>query len=616
MKRLVLVNVSLVIYLAGLLCAIGVSNGAGAIMVIIASLGILLAYVLQLKAFYAIGKLWRWHSLASTMALLLVAELFLQGFGIAIGHSLFVMPAIYQIHVFAGFILLVLLGVYSVLSITKHEGEGRREWLLIALAIFVILSFLGYLGFARILPGTVRYIYYGFVFLVLFFFAFFLVMSFKDKSQEGGRRIGLLVCSLMVVHWILRWLLPHTFEPGIARVVFNVAFFALAILPLAIFHFQRFHFLVVFIIHAVLLDIYFLSFDRDFKYLVDTGIDGCVGYEVASDYPIVREPGMSIATLLAEPTVEEIGSVVAEWKAKDFSPRGVRVVFAERYPNGDSLKVISHLVHGRLHYGLIKIPSGVKVKEAPILLVLNGGGADVDVVDADNIHRIVSGVCRDVLNRYVLVAPSFRGDVIRGRGFCFRSEGYTGDVWAGAAEDAAYFLEAAKASYGASPDSRVMAIGISRGATVGLILGSLTDKTDHVISISTHTDFMNENAFYSERVGSDYAKVFFTPHTSADSVRRRILTSSPLYFADQLPSFEIHQGTEDLLTTVHHAKRLEEKLYSMNRGDSTFKVHYYSGKGHGYDDDEIVCKSLRDFVRNSHKKARRVLTSFSFFMKR
>jgi hypothetical protein len=598
MKRLLLVNLSLLFYFSALICSIGISYSAGAIMAIIASLGILVAYVLQLKEQYFSGKLLSWDSLAATIGTLLVAEVFLQGYSISIGHSVMSLSGFYHIHVFAGFLVLTLFTVYSVRSINTHEDERNRTWLLIAVAISTLISLLGYLGFARILSGTVRYIYYSFVFLLLAYSVFFLFTLFKRRSSEGrAETMTFILCLLMVFHWVLRWLLPHTIEPGFVHVVFNIAFFPIIVLPIAIFHFRRLHFIIVFILQGILLDIYFISFDRDFKYLVDAGINGCVGYEHAVDYPVVQHPGISISELCAPPSAEEITSIVDEWKARDFTPREVRTVFAQRYPNGDSLKVFSHLIHGKLHYGLIRIPTGINVKKAPILLVLNGGGADVDVVDANDVHRVVSGVCRDVLDRYVLLAPAFRGDIIRGDGFCFRSEGYTGDVWAGAAEDAAYFLQVVKASYAREENALVLAIGISRGATVGLILGALTNKVDRIISISTHTDFLNEDVLYNERVGYDFPKVFFTPRTSPDSIRRRMLTSSPRYFAEYLPPFEIHQGTDDQLTTVQHTQRLEERLKALHRSDSTFRIYYYQGKGHGYDDDALVCKTLRDFVK-------------------
>jgi dipeptidyl aminopeptidase/acylaminoacyl peptidase len=258
------------------------------------------------------------------------------------------------------------------------------------------------------------------------------------------------------------------------------------------------------------------------------------------------------------------------------------------------MKVISHNINGQRHYGLIRIPAGLKTQSAPILLVLHGGGSSIDVLETDLLYRIASGSCRDALNNYIVIAPSFRGDIVRGENFCFRSEGYTGDVWAGAAEDAAFFLEVVKKLYKKDEGSKTLAIGISRGATVALILSGLTDKIAHVIAISTHTDFLNEDVFRNETVGRDLSKVFFTPRDSPENIRKKILTSSPLYFAEHIPSLEIHQGTADHLTTVRHAQALEHRLKELKR-DSSARFYFYEGKGHGFDDDKHVCSSLAEF---------------------
>ena len=75
-----------------------------------------------------------------------------------------------------------------------------------------------------------------------------------------------------------------------------------------------------------------------------------------------------------------------------------------------------------------------------------------------------------------------------------------------------------------------------------------------------------------------------------------MISSSLYYFAEHMPFFEIHQGTKDELTTVEHTKRLDTRLKQLYRSDSTYKIYYYEGKCHAYDDDQIVCKSLCEFA--------------------
>jgi dipeptidyl aminopeptidase/acylaminoacyl peptidase len=193
--------------------------------------------------------------------------------------------------------------------------------------------------------------------------------------------------------------------------------------------------------------------------------------------------------------------------------------------------------------------------------------------------------------------PSFRGNLLRGNDLCFRSEGYAGDVWLGAAEDAVAFLEAVKSLYNKSDSTKVLASGGSRGATVALIIGGLTDKVDYIIASSTHTKFLDYSVIQNERVGRSYPAAFYTPETTPGEVRKRIIASSPYYFADRLPPFEVHQGTEDQKTTVWHARRLGEHLNEIGTDDNSYNIYIHENKGHGYDDDKVVCESLGRFLK-------------------
>lgn len=594
MKRLAFLNLAIVICFVGIFYSVAGQFRVGAVSVIVASVVIFAIYLVSVHKLKKAKQLLSIGTVALTFGILVIGEIFLLGYSVAIGHSLLSLPGFYELHVVVGVILMTLFVGFSFFDAWQIENSRMRVMLIAGISIVALMSLLGYLGLARILPNTVRLIYYAFVFLIFFYTLFFLFFRFERSESIISKRVynfGLLISCLLICHWLVRWQFPDVIPSGVYRVAFSIGFLPIIVLPLSIFAFRKLQFFIAFILYAILLDIFFISYDRDFKYLVDTGIAGCVGYESGERYPIVRDPGTSAADLLRAPSQEEIANVYNEWKHKDFTAQQLHTEFEERKPNGDSIKVISHLINGRKHYGLLRIPAGLDVKNAPILLALNGGGSDIDVLDSEFITRIAPYSCREVLDRYLVIAPSFRGDVVRGNGFCFRSEGYTGDVWAGAAEDAAYFLEAVNTLY-KRDDSMVLAVGISRGATVAMILGGLTNKIDRIVAISTHTNFFNDKSFYQERVSSDYPAVFFTPAASPDEIRKRMLVSSPFYFAEHLPYFEIHQGTEDPLTTVQHTKLLEQRLQEINRSDSTYRIYYYEGKGHGFDDDRIVCTSL------------------------
>jgi hypothetical protein len=595
--KLALFNAALILYFVGLLCAIGISMGTGAIVVIVASVIMLGLYIAELYQAVQAKTFFSLEVLSYTMGALAITEIFLLGFSIAIDRSLFAAPGFFQFHVFVGFILLILFARYSIREAKKSDDKNLRTLLLAGISVSGLLSLLGFLSFAGFLPASPRLIYFGFVFLTFFYAAYFLLARFISKQKVMPETFaGLLLSGLLIMLWIFRWQIPELISPGIYRVILHMGFTIIIILPLAILLIKRIHFLTIFILYTTILDFYFISFDKEFKYLVNVGTHECIGYEKATDYPVVRDPGIAIEELFKAPTREELSDILNEWDQKDFTPKQIKVEHVEQMPNGDSVKVISHDVNGQKHYGLIRIPAGLNENSAPILLSLAGGGAELDVLEENSLNRISGGACRDVLNKFITVCPSFRGDLLKGKDFCFRSEGYTGDVWLGAAEDAVSFLRVVKTMYGKSDSTKVLAMGVSRGATVALIIGALTKQTDYIIAISTHTNFLNLEAFKNERVGSDYSKIFFTPQTTPENIRKRIIASSPYYFAERLPRFEIHQGTTDILTTVSHTKQLAQRLHDLGRSDSTYHIYYYENKGHGYDDDNVVCKSLQEFA--------------------
>jgi hypothetical protein len=597
--KLALLNFALILFYAGILFATGGALGGGAIVIILASTIIVSIYVHQLYVFKKEKKQFGVNVLLYSAALLVLGDLFLQAFSVSIGMSLFGVLGFYQLHVFIGFILLIVFSWFSYSWIQKVDQIIIRPILLAGFTVFLITCLLGFLGFAGIIPGTVRFIYYAFVFLTFFYLGTHITSILVNRSKEQSENWkGIFVCLLLVFLWIIRWQTPEIIPLGIYRVVVHMGFLGIVVLPAAIFLIKKHHFITAFIIYSIFIDLYFLSYDKGFRYLVNVGSHECVGYDDATEYTVVNDPGVSMEELFRAPEEVEINEVVMEWRNKDFTPDNVKVEYSKRLQNGDSIKVISHDISDRKHYGIVRIPFGINTLNAPIILGLPGGGADIDVAKEEFLYQLSGNSCKDVLKKYISIVPSFRGDIIRGGEYCFRSEGYTGDVWAGAAEDAVSFLEVVKSMYGKSDSSKVLAFGISRGATVALIVKALTNnKVDYSISISTHTNFLNKDAFLKERVGSDFPRVFFTPQASPQNIRKRLIASSPYYFIAKLSSLEIHQGTNDLLTTANHAKLLKQRWLDEGQQDSTIHFYFYEGEGHGNFDDRIVCRSLNAFAK-------------------
>ncbi len=597
--KLALINLSLIIFVIGLFSAVGIGMQSGAVIVLVSSALILAVYVIQIIQSIGQDRLWRVRNLLYTLAIPVLAVIFIHGFGVSIDMPLLGnVPSFSSAYLASGLLLVSLFLAGSIRAVSKLDNRKKRLLLITIFSIASGVSALGLFGMAGIVPFSGWVITYSLLFLALSYLIFFVTMVFSSTKENKAESLVLVILSGAMTFFLMaRIYFPHMLPLGFASAIITFGFVPALILPLSISYTNKFHFFTVFVLYFLLLDVYFIHYDRNFSYLVDVGVNGCVGYEDATAYPINSDPGIAMEELLKEPTANELNAILTEWREKDFTPSQIQTEFSEVRPNGDSLKVVSHLVNGRKHYGLIRIPKGVNISQAPILLGLMGGGTGIDVLKTSDLDRLSSGKCRALLDNYISIMPSFRGNIVRGEGFCFRSEGYAGDVWMGAAEDAVAFLEAVKLMYNKPTNVKTLAMGTSRGATVALIIGGLTNKSDYIIATSTHTKFLDRYVVDNEIVGNSYSRAFYTPKASPEEIRKRLITSSPYYFLNNLPAFELHQGTEDQKTTIWHARALEKRLSEIGRNDSTNHVYIYDGKGHAYDDDNIVCASLRRFLK-------------------
>lgn len=595
--KLTLVNVSFVVYVIGILSSVGLGIQVGAVLILFASILMLSAYVIQISQSVRFNGVWTLENLMYSIGILVVGIIFSHGFSVVISLPLLGnVPIFNTIYLLAGVLLAVIFSISSIMLKVKGEKNKSNRIYISVISLFIIIAILGLLGLAGIVPLPGSFNYYGWVLLLLYFLAY-AINYFRSSvaNVNGDKVVFLVLCIIMVVYWCVRFNMTQLVPNGLFKAVVFLGFVPLIALPISIIFFKKQHFYTAFIIYSILINFYFIHTDKNLQYLIAVGLNGCDGYEDATNYPVNYDPGQSVEMLLSKPTLDEVAAVLNEWKQKDFSPERIQVEYSEIHANGDSLKVISHLVNGKKHYGLIRLPKGINVKEAPLLLGLYGGGTDVDVLKTDDIFRLSTTRCRQLLNNYISIMPSFRGNILRGEKFCFRSEGYAGDAWLGAAEDAVAMLEVVKSMYNNTGNNNVLAKGVSRGATVALIVGALTDKLDYIIANSTHSNFLDQQTLQLEIVGSAYSKAFYTPKATPAIIRNRVLASSPYFFVKYLPPFELHQNSEDHKTTIRHAALMIQQLKALGRSENTHKVYVYQGEGHGHEDESKVCNSLKKY---------------------
>ncbi len=596
-NNLVLLFFSLLFVFAGLAATIGAETKMGALLVLTGCLALatvpLKEAIRQLKA---TGKLDFDFGLL-LLGFFVVLVTVVNAFSIAIDRSMVTLSGWQLLLLLVGFLIVLLFaaGSLQTLATTSHRGYRRLAAVLVVISSMLTLYGLG--SVFRIVEGDAKFVYYGWVFMVFAMSLPYLLLTAGKKERTREVFACLAIAVSLITYWAWRWQFPGTLSHQFLSFLIFYGIPVVVFLPLTILFLCKYRLLIVFVVYTIVLDFYFLSTNREVIQLVKLGTNGCVNFDQAVSYPVNADPGISLEQLFRPPDQQELDAVTREWSQKDSSPKNVRVE-KEAFAEDGTLQVISHQVNGLKHYGFVYVQPGLNVNTAPILLLLPGKSAQYDVFTTDFLKRELKSLlgCNDVYRRYIVAMPSFRGNAVRGENFCFRSSGYSMDAWLGPAEDALFFLESVKSLYRPEGDVKVLAMGASRGATVGLIIGALSQKVDYVIAISTHTNFLDKEAYGQRPLHDSYPAVFFTPSAPAGDIRKRLIASSPYFFLERMPPFEIHQGTQDPLTTMMHARLIHNRINAVNAKPTAGKVYFYEGEGHGFFDANTVCNRLETFM--------------------
>jgi tetratricopeptide (TPR) repeat protein len=314
-----------------------------------------------------------------------------------------------------------------------------------------------------------------------------------------------------------------------------------------------------------------------------------------------------LADLFRPPTSEEIATVHRDWAARNLIPHDVSDVATHvlDLPHGRfTARVVSHRVHGSLHYGAILIPDGATVGCCPVVLDLRGIGWDYPPLDITNGIRTTQ-VLREDANGFIFAVPSFRGEVLRVDQVSYNSEGDRTDGWDGAADDAIALLSVVINRVPEADTDRVCVYGKSRGGTVALLVGARDPRVTCVVDWAGPVDWFEQMGTYGwtleEQVadglregwkpgeGEGSAAQFIERYlkqsiengnSDVGGIRLRMLASSPLYFSDQLPVSNLHYGLEDRSVPAVNGRVLARRLEGRGASAPPFTIQLHDGAGH------------------------------------
>ncbi len=289
---------------------------------------------------------------------------------------------------------------------------------------------------------------------------------------------------------------------------------------------------------------------------------------------------IDLDSLFIPPDSLELSEVKRSWEATNMNSDSFSVQAEYPFYLGKKIQIIEHFFEGKKHYGAVVIPADYdRTKKYPLLLWANG--LDQRNPEVDALGWVVRTL-NEGLQDYFLVIPSFRGQSLKTNKGRFCSDGFFGDAYDGAAEDALRLLELVKGNYEGIDVGRISVCGMSRGGTVALLMAARDSTINAVISIAGPTYFLSREVY--NRYRPQYKYQFLSKAIPFDDIREKIIKSSPVYFVDSYPNpLLLIQGDNDKVVPLDNA----EKIIDLLEGKENFES-LITDDGHAFYDWQLV----------------------------
>ena len=304
---------------------------------------------------------------------------------------------------------------------------------------------------------------------------------------------------------------------------------------------------------------------------------------------------VDLDALFAPPTEAELRALQATWRMVDSMPGDFREEASLTLEGGDTLRVLSHMVSGQRHYGIVIEPKGEHLPGSlPVFVNLIGFGPEM------RLEVPPDAVAYD--GAAVTMLPSFRGHELVVGDAAWRSDGDPFDHCDGGSDDALAFLEVALMATPAADPRRTVVFGGSRGGNVAMMVGIRRQDVAGVVNLAGPTDYLQEELLDNPNTVPTYANYFVANlldgGTDVDEARERILSCSPFYFADQIPPLQLHHGTGDRVVPISQAEALHDRLRSLGRIAPDYELFVYEGADHQLTEAlKVLGPRVKEFVR-------------------
>jgi dipeptidyl aminopeptidase/acylaminoacyl peptidase len=283
--------------------------------------------------------------------------------------------------------------------------------------------------------------------------------------------------------------------------------------------------------------------------------------------------GIDLDSLFAPADSAELSTIVAFWSNLNLKHDSFFIKDESKYYLGKTILILEHYHQGHKHYGAVLLPDGyVENKQYPLLLWANGldqSNPGVDVFDG-----LIRGLNKGLEN-YIIVIPSFRGQDLITNSERYCSDGFFGDAFDGAAEDALKLLELVKAKFSIDVN-RITVCGISRGGTVALLMASRDSTIKNTVAIAGPTYFLSRDVY--RRYSKQFRYQFLSKKIPLKDMRQKMIKSSPVYFISSYPNrlLLIH-GKYDRVVPLENADKIIRQLKHKENFESII-----TDDGHGF----------------------------------
>jgi dienelactone hydrolase len=307
--------------------------------------------------------------------------------------------------------------------------------------------------------------------------------------------------------------------------------------------------------------------------------------------------GINKQVLFATPTHHELEAVMTDWSSRDLSPKAYAVEQSAEIRSDLMLKIVSFRVGVDNQYGALLIPDSDT--DLPVRMYI-GGFKHGNTTNGIGLESDDSGSGEP----FIFAFPALRGQsisiTINGTEYTSPvSEGVHCDAFDGATDDAIAFLNIIEATEAKADMDRVSVRGGSRGATVALLLAERDKRVKLAIAVAGPANLLtltsqNENDLTYQ---CQFLENLVHGTETLAQVRHKMIASSPLFFAAELPKTQLHLAANDDIVPVSQGYELQTEINRLGTQDK-FELFMYEGRDHANiaTDNQELQERIREFL--------------------